>query len=520
VDLGQRAQQGDILQMRASSVTNKERKASIPVSLVRCFNSSTALKSCAVAVLLLVVMSGMAACHGRLAWHDVAARQASNSCGISEDDADGLNGDLSIDVHAAANYAGTIAQMLKEGKFEQLDCLADRARLNKERFPGGMWKLHELYKGLSEPVQYPLHATEVDWDSLLQRLQNWVAAMPNSVTARVALAGAYIGYAGDARGDGAANTVSEGGWKLFRERTADAKRILEEASALPTKCPEWYVVMQQVAQNQDWKEDEKRALFDRATKFEPGYYYYARVRASNLLPKWGGQPGATEKFTQEIADRIGGDQGDILYFQVASSNYVICACEDDPHLSLARIERGFEASEKQYGVSMLNLNRIAFLTARTRPDDELFASKALTRIGDQWDEETWTVEKDFELAKNYATFMAQRLTIQAAADANMKTPEGLRYQATFEKPYRELARQCVRPEGGDVGRFVALTNVGAQGTVEDIRISGNDPAASCLYEKLRALQQAKTPAFPPPPQAPYWVRLDLDWADFARVASR
>jgi hypothetical protein len=41
----------------------------------------------------------------------------------------------------------------------------------------------------------------------------------------------------------------------------------------------------------------------------------------------------------------------------------MCACEDDAHLSLARIERGFEASEKQYGVSILNLNRIAFLTA-------------------------------------------------------------------------------------------------------------------------------------------------------------
>jgi hypothetical protein len=90
---------------------------------------------------------------------------------------------------------------------------------------------------------------------------------------------------------------------------------------------------------------------------------------------------------------VGGDQGDILYFQIASANSVMCACEDDPHLSLARIERGFEASEKQYGISMLNLNRIAFLTARTRPDDEVFADKALTRIGEQWDEETWTIEQ-------------------------------------------------------------------------------------------------------------------------------
>lgn len=494
-----------------------------PIPPARRFISSTALKS-GLLISLLLVLGGLAACHGKRARVDPAANQSSNpgrtSCGIDEEHAAGLNGDLSTDVHAARDYAGTIASMLKEETFDEVDCLANGARSNKERFPGGMWKLHELYKGLSQPVQYPLHATEEDWDSLLQRLQSWVTARPKSITARVALASAYLGYAADARGDGAANTVSEGGWKLIRERSAQAKRILDEASALPAKCPEWYVAMLEVAQNQDWDKTKTRKLFNKASKLEPGYYYYALVLAENQLTRRGGQPGATEKLTQEIADRIGGDQGDILYFQVASANYVICACDGDPHLSLARIERGFEASEKQYGVSMLNLNRIAFLTARTRPDDEIFANKALTRIGDQWDEETWTIEKDFELAKNYANFMGQRQAIERAADANMKTPEGLRYRAAFEKSYKQVVQQCVRPEGGDVGKFKALTNVGANGTIEDIRIYGSDPAAMCLYEKLRALQQAQATPFPPPPHAPYWVRFDFDGTEFAAAVAR
>jgi hypothetical protein len=68
-------------------------------------------------------------------------------------------------------------------------------------------------------------------------------ARPQSVTARVALARAYLNYAYDARGEGNAGTVSDSGWKLFAERTAEGKRILDEASALPTKCPEWYIAM-------------------------------------------------------------------------------------------------------------------------------------------------------------------------------------------------------------------------------------------------------------------------------------
>jgi hypothetical protein len=54
-----------------------------------------------------------------------------------------LNSDFSTDVHAVRDYTETIARMLKEEKFEEIDCLADRARSNKEGFPGGMWKLDE-----------------------------------------------------------------------------------------------------------------------------------------------------------------------------------------------------------------------------------------------------------------------------------------------------------------------------------------------------------------------------------------
>lgn len=91
---------------------------------------------------------------------------------------------------------------------------------------------------------------------------------------------------------------------------------------------------------------EARALFEEANKFEPEYSTYARDLAYYLLPRWSGKAGDTEKFVQEIADRIGGDTGDILYFQVAAANYVICGCDQNPQLSWDRIKRGFEASEK------------------------------------------------------------------------------------------------------------------------------------------------------------------------------
>lgn len=452
----------------------------------------------------------------------------SHPCRISQADAAGLSGDLSVDIHVLHSFMDTAANILKKEEFVELDCLADHARSAKERLPGGLWKIHLLYLGLRQPVPYPMHATQEDWTRLLQRLQRWVTARPDSITARVALALAYLDYASNARGSGYANTVSNSGWKLFEQRTDKARQVLKEASKLATKCPEWYVAMQMVSINQSWPVTQARALFEEANKFEPEYYTYARDLALYLLPKWSGEEGDTEKFLQEIADRSGEDKGDILYFQVAAADYVICGCDDNPHLSWDRIKRGYEASEKLYGVSMENLNRIAYLASYFGERDPIYAEKIFTRIGNQWDEGTWQTKEDFEKVKQWTSAVVpateQLRVIEETAAANERTTEGAHYKAVFEKTYRALIQQCVLSDGDGVpqwkGEFKALTNLGAKGTVEDIRIQSMGPVVTCLGKTLSAFRQDSATPFPPPPHAPYWIELHLDWADFAPVAAR
>jgi hypothetical protein len=87
-----------------------------------------------------------------------------------------------------------------------------------------------------------------------------------------------------------------------------------------------------------------------------------------------------------------------------------------------------------------------------------------------------------------------------------------------------LVQQCVSTEGGSAvqweGKIETLTCVGAKGTVEDVSINSTFAIAKCLNRKLRTFQFEKAMPIPPPPQAPYWVRLDLDWAEFAPVAPK
>jgi Domain of unknown function (DUF4034) len=454
----------------------------------------------------------------------VAADQTSApiACKLGQADTAGLNGDLSTDIQALSDFMETLRSMLKRQQFEQIDCVADHFRSAKERFPGGVWKLHSLYQGLAKPVQYPVHATAQDWAASIELLRQWVREQPKSVTARIALASAYEEFAWDARGKGYADTVSDSGWNLFEARTTESKRLLDEASILPTKCPEWYLVMLQLAVDQTWKTAQVRALFEEASKAEPGYYYYARVFARYLQPKWNGEPGDTEAFIQEIADRVGGEQGDFLYFEIA--NNLICGCENDLRLSWPRIVKGFEASEKLYGSSMLNLNLIAYVACHYGQRDPVLAEKVFSRIGEQWYPETWGRQKDFESSKqwaaSYAPTISKQQAIEALAAANEKIPEGSRYKAAFEEKYNELFKDCVRTHGELAAKFETLTSVGADGTVGDMKVYFYGPTAMCLYERLHSFQEKNEPAFPRPPQGPYWIRLDVDGTQFTSAISK
>jgi hypothetical protein len=176
---------------------------------------------------------------------------------------------------------------------------------------------------------------------------NRSAANPKSITAPVALAGAYINLAWHARGDGYSDSVTDSGWKQFGQRIDQAKKILDAASSLPAKCPHWYVAMPSVARAQGWGMAESTELFREAVAFAPDYYYYYYCSlAGYMLPKWEGKEGDGASFAEQSANRLGGTRGDILDFRIGEG--IVCAC-DEPEFrrwSWARLQKRYEAIEK------------------------------------------------------------------------------------------------------------------------------------------------------------------------------
>jgi hypothetical protein len=470
---------------------------------------SAAVRVAAIATLLLTFSH---AAHA--AATDEKGPSASPPCGFSD-----AEFDTTTDVRALEEYRDAIAQLLKQEKFAELDCLADATRTGKTRFPGGAWKLRNIYGGLETPR--PGHPTEEDWRQHLDLVERWMSRNPHSITATIALSESYTNYGWSARGDGFADSVSESGWKLLGERLAKAKAILDEHAALATKCPEWYVAMQKVVEGQSWPRAQAEDLLQRAIAFEPDFQYYYRTYGSYLLPKWNGQDGDATRFAEDTANRVGGEAGDILYFQIAEA--IVCGCQEQEfdHFSWPRLQSGFAAFEKKYGVSMLSVNSFALMAVKSQ--DWVAADAAFKRIGDNWSEDKWSTEAFFKQNRDTAA-QAAPMQIRARAhrkeaEANMQTPEGAAYRKDLEQKLAAFEDSCVKESNGDQHKFELFVQVGKDGSATNAETQQRpDTFGVCMLRALYLSYTRKETPFSTPPRAAYWVVLEVDPATLAASA--
>lgn len=427
-----------------------------------------------------------------------------SACHLAEPTVDGAT-----DVEGIKTYKRFVANLLSQERFDDLDCIAHQTRIHKTRLPGGTWKLVVFYSAVGEPEG---HATQQDWIDHFAPLEHWVSANPNSITARVALANSYVSYAWDARGKGYSDTVTANGQSLFDERLAKAKDILDKSLALPEKCPHWYVVMQNIAQGQGWDLSQDVALFQKAVASDPDYYSYYRVQAILLLPKWYGQEGDAAAFAAQAADHIGGNKGDILYFEIAAK--LACACNEPElnRMSWDRIQKGFAGTEEAYGRSVDNLNAFALMAINF--NDYVVADAAFKGIGEQWDEDTWRTRKYFdgnrEYAANIGPMQARSRKMIQEAITNQQSAEGAAYKKQVESKFIAFVQQCALEKDVDLKKFDYMLLIGKDGIPQNGWSPQPTSMMVCLGKRFMTAQIKKEPLFPPPPRDTYWLKFEVD----------
>lgn len=294
--------------------------------------------------------------------------------------------------------------LLTEKKYDELENIAGALRKSGETFSSGRWKLDTFYNSFyKERRPYKDALTEPDFQKRFQLINAWVAAKPQSVTARVALAGLYSKYAWLARGGGYSNTVTDKGGSLFTERNAAAMKILKDAQLLPQKDPHAFYQMLQIARDEGYDDDKYAQIFKESVTRFPRYKtsYFAKVLA--LQPRWGGGDGEWERFIKESADRMGGIEGDKFYAQLVwAVEYTHWYYNEnifkDFKIDYPRIKRGMEALRLQHPQSIALISQ--YCNMASRAGDKPTAIKLFKELGGRVDREAWWSEKGFETWRN------------------------------------------------------------------------------------------------------------------------
>lgn len=319
----------------------------------------------------------------------------------------------------------------------------------------------------------------------------------------MALADAYLNYGFFARGENDIKEVGEEQYELFKERTEKAHQILEEAHRLHDDCPHWYYAMLRVALQQEWSSADEKAIFEKAIAYEPTYYTYYRERARFLEPQWYGGLDDFADFADQIANRIGGDEGDRVYFEIAA----ICLCKTDPEskkMKWTRVKRGYQALQSKYGASLVKMNEMAWLASYN--SDPMFAAQLFAQLGDNYDVTVWKAKKYFVQSRYWANKSVNPGgSYPDAARANLKTnPDyGKKVNAEFNSRYARELNDCRRADADQLRAFDIYAVVGGDGTLRNINTIPQNEFSACVTQKINGL------ALTAPPRPDYWVRLSV-----------
>jgi hypothetical protein len=286
--------------------------------------------------------------------------------------------------------------LFEREQFDDLDQLFEDWSGPNQRIANGTLKLMTFPKTMSGRFSVGY------WQENGQIIRRWREKKPKSAAAAITEAVYWQAYAWNARGEGYARSVSEDGWRLFRERMAKAEAVLLESKAYAANNPVWYnkyiaVLIESGAPMQRALDVLKEAV---EKKQECSQNY--TVIAMHHAPKWGGSWKMVEDFANESTEQTRGTFGSMLYawiyLRVFYNNVGEVDLFRDTLASWPKMKRGIEEQNARYPYSVWALNEFAGMACVAGDADAY--RKLMTRIGTNLQRQAWPHNHSPDLCAN------------------------------------------------------------------------------------------------------------------------
>ena len=193
------------------------------------------------------------------------------------------------DWHWEREIASPALDAIWAGDFEKLEKMAEKYRSEKTLRNNGGWALSTFYSAFDSYDDWNQRDAERYYPKLEKKLLEWQEKFPDSPTPHVALSGFYSGYAWFARGGGYSGTVTEEGWKLFRERLEKSAEVAEKNKEIAQKAPYFFRVLLRIGLGMGWPIENIDAVVEECRTVDPDFWSIYDGAAYHLLPRWYGK---------------------------------------------------------------------------------------------------------------------------------------------------------------------------------------------------------------------------------------
>jgi hypothetical protein len=244
------------------------------------------------------------------------------------------------------NFDGTVQrlrQLYREEKFDALDenlsCLLD----TKARFQSGKPGAAAVYWMFRR--QMPGPGTAPDERT---RVLKWKAKRPKSIFPRFAELRLQYALAWDARGSGAAASVSDTGWTSFSEGLRATEQALRRADEDLRDTPIWQNLLFATLLDASQRRTDAEAVFNEGVRRWPDYFDFHEVALSRLVPRWGGSWEAVDDFIIHWSEQRKAAEGDSLYARLYASVIASGANPDATRMDWTRMKASLEDLIQRY----------------------------------------------------------------------------------------------------------------------------------------------------------------------------
>lgn len=200
--------------------------------------------------------------------------------------------------HTGQADAISIANLLKEGRLEQLEIAAEYLRSHK-RLPRGIGG-EELYNAIVvSTAERWRYINTTDQKELIKKIEDWHAK--NSLTSSLVAAAMHLQLAAQARGEGFADSVSAENWQTVEAETSLAFAELDKVdfSMLQPAAAD-LLALNPGSLYEGAKVSQDQMLLDCTNNYPWDLDIHARCCLS-CLPRWGGADRQIGAYIKELA---------------------------------------------------------------------------------------------------------------------------------------------------------------------------------------------------------------------------